>query len=560
MNVRGRVVAAQVGAASVVVADVSTLDDDDGAPVPSATITLAAASFDSRDRAARNGTYGSTRAGSYILLPGSTDRYVWCTQDDGTGRQCGYDPGDVEDALTGLTGIQVELDAGIVEADDVATAYRAALSGTYTAGGTGAELVLSGGGLDVEAVEVGGAFADRGDAGIYGSRTTTVAAHGNAMNDVVCSHATSPAFDCLITAIGVHVSGGDATTPPDPDEPIEVALYIGGTAGEAGGAAFVGTTLVAQGELAPDAVGYARLALTPAQATVIPASSSLWLCAKGGLGYTVTRTNYHTQGSADSDLTNQQLVVLEAGGGAGQIDPTFGVPFPASLEDINVAAVFGVVLMINLEFRTDPFVGDASWAQTMGVHNDAVLTGSESDLGAGGANVLAQFSTPPVAGMYMGAVRLAIGGTHTGQFRVFSYLGGVSEDPDGATLAHDYGQTAGSTVDDWVEVAAPVARVEVPPSSLEWVGFRGDGSITISFGANANPEVVGFGTAEPPDYRLSSGVGDGDEYEMTEDNPNHSTDDTDPAEATVQTDASDTLPGNYPGLQRDYVADGDVVL
>lgn len=527
--------------------------------VATVTVTLAAASWDGRDRAARSGTLGSTRTGSYILLPGSTDRYVWCTQDDGTGRQCGYDPGDVEAALVGFTGIQVELDADIVDAADVATAYRAALAGTYTTGGTGADLVLSGGGLDVDNVAVGGAFDDRGDAGVWGSRGTAVSSHGNPINDVVCAHATSPAFDALITGIGAHFSGGDMSTPPDPDEPVELALYVGGTAGEAGGAAFAGTTLVFQGAIAPDAVGYAHIALTPAQAALIPASSSLWLCAKGGPGNTVTRPTFHTQGSADSDLTNQQLVVLEPGIGAGQIDPTFGVPFPASLSGINVDAVFGVVLMINLEFRTDPFVGDGSWRQTMGVHTDAVLAGSQSDLGAGGANVLVQFETPPVADMYMGAVRIAVGATHTDQFRVFSYLGGVSEDPDGAALAHDYGQTAGSATNAWVELAAPVGRVDVPPSSIEWVGFRGDGNITVRFGANANPEVAGFTTDEPPDYRLSTGVGDGDEYEMDENNANHSTDDTDPAEATVVTDASDALPGNYPGLARDYIVDGDVV-
>ena len=457
-----------------------------------ATFTCAAASWDTRGRAARNGTYGSTRQGAYWLLPGSTNRYVWWSHDDGTGRFVGYDPGDYEAALAGYVGIEVQLAAGNRTAAQVATATRAALNSTYTVSGASANVIIAGGGLSPLLADVGEAFVSRGTAGLWGSRGMTPASHGNAMNDVVCSHATSPAEDVVITAIGVHVSGGDMNTPPDPDEPIEVALYVGGAAGEAGGAAFAGTTLVAQGSLAPDAVGYVWLPLTAAQAAEIPASSSLWLCAKGGLGYTTTRTNYHGQGSASSDLTNQQLVVLEAGGGAGQIDPTYGVPFPASLAGINVASVFGVTLMANLEYRTAPFASDGSWGAVLGVHTDDVLGGSQSDLLGGdplGANVLMSVTTPPVQGMELARREIAIGGTHTGQFRLGIYAGGAAEDPDGATLLHDEGQTAGSATNAWVGIdVAP--GVSVAASSLVWLAFRGNGNVTVRFGANANPEVA----------------------------------------------------------------------
>jgi len=65
------------------------------------------------------------------------------------------------------------------------------------------------------------------------------------------------------------------------------------------------------------------------------------------------------------------------------------------------------------------------------------------------------------------------GATHTSQVRVAVYTGGTLADgPDGATLLHDFGQTAGAVTDDWIELAC--SAVEIPDNAALWIAVKGN--------------------------------------------------------------------------------------
>lgn len=65
---------------------------------------------------------------------------------------------------------------------------------------------------------------------------------------------------------------------------------------------------------------------------------------------------------------------------------------------------------------------------------------------------------------------IRVGSTHTSQARLAVYSGGTLTDPEGATLLHDFGQTSGAVVNDWVTLMG--ADVEIPAGEPLWFAFK----------------------------------------------------------------------------------------
>lgn len=514
------------------------------APPSTYTATLAPAGLDTRRRAFIEGHGGSSAAGAYLRIEASsgTSRYAYCTIDG-----IGFDPGPLVAELAGFEGVEVALTGPTVSAAARATAYAAALAPYYTTAADGADLEITGA---LASVTVGGAFTSRGSAGLYGNHTSQPATNGNPFNGALAVHGTFTAGPALATAIGILLG-----TPAGDD--VRIGLYTGGSS-----TSFVGTTLVAEGivNATDDGSGnvYAWLPLTVAQALELADNTSVWLTAKCNTGGTTGIHPALALVGDSEDWTARNLVIFSG----MSTDPA--VAFPATLdgEASDIDTGFGVVMMAAIEYRTAPFVGDASigGATTSGVlhgvHTDAVLGASQSELlipDAGGANVFAGFTPPPIPGKRLTRLEVAIGDTHSAQFRVACYEGGTLGDADGATLIADAGLTSGSAANAWtgINVAGEPALPDTDPIH---VVFRGNGGVTIRYAASGAPEGVNL-PDDPADYAM----GALDEFEINTSNPSHSTDPADPFESPIVGDASDFNPGNWPGVRFYWRVPGDTV-
>lgn len=520
-----------------------------GVPASTFVATLAPVSFDTRRRAAIQGTYGSTGNFAYLAIEaraGGTNRYFWCSQDDGSGRQCNVDPGDFVAALAGYTGHEIQLGSGIVSAATRATAYRAAIGTYYTTGGTGADVSITGA---IENVTVGGAFTSRGTAGLFGNHTDVSFTNGNPFNDAIAVHGTWAAGDAAVSAIGVLLG-----TPAGED--VRLALYTGGSS-----SSFAGTTLVADGIVTATGTGnvYAWLSLTATQAASIADGTSVWLVAKTNAGGTLFPA-FSNVGGAQEDWTDRNLVIFDV----GQIDLDPTVAFPSSLAGLSSDIATGnpVVMMAAIEYRTAPFVGDCSLGGAttqglvLGVQTDAVLAASESALtlpDPNGANVTAALALPAIGGKLLTRRETAAHDVSGGQFRVGEYTGGSVGAPNGATRLQDHGQISGTGSMSWVGVNAS-PEVALPDTGTLHMLVRGNGGVAIGFVAGGNESTVNPGD-NPSDFATTAT----DEYEMSSSNPAHAVDDATALEATITTHASDIQPGNYPGMRVRYRVQGDTV-
>lgn len=517
------------------------------APPPSTFVaTLAPASLDTRRRAFIGGHGGNTAAGAYLRIEATsgTNRYAYCSVDG-----YGFDPGPYTAELAGYEGVEVALTGPTVTAAARAAAYASALGAYYTTSSTGADLEITGA---IAGVTVGGAFTARGTAGLFGNHTSAPNTNGNPFNAALAVHGTFTAGPALATAIGILLG-----TPAGDD--VRIGLYTGGSS-----TSFVGTTLVAEGivNATDDGSGnvYAWLPLTVAQALELADNTSVWLTAKCNTGGTTGIHPALALVGDSEDWTARNLVIFSG----MSTDPA--VAFPATLdgEASDIDTGFGVVMMAAIEYRTAPFVGDASIGgattdgRIHGVHTAAVLGASQSNLlipDAGGANVFAGFTTPPVIGKLLTRLELAIGDTHTSQFRVSCYAGGTLGDADGATLVADAGLTPDNAATNaWVGVDV-VGEPALPDTGVVHVAFRGNGGVTIRYAPGAAPDGVNL-PDDPADYSMTAA----DEFETNTSNPAHSTDPTDAFESPIVGDPDDFNPGNWPGVRFYWRLPGDSVV
>lgn len=523
-----------------------------GPPPESVTFELAPVSEDLRRRAFMEGRGGSSGNGAHLMLPananGVEDVYVWCSQG---GRN--MDPGDHVVALAGWTGIEVALDAGMVDASTRATAYASAINTAGIAGlsasAVGGQLTVSGN-IDAVSCAPGGAYTARGAAGLFGHHTSADFTNGNPFNDAIAVHGTFTAGPGVLSAIGVLLG-----TPSG--ESVRVAFYTGGTS-----TSFTGTTLIADGIVTATGSGnvWAWLTLTAAQSAMVADNASVWVVAKANAGGTLFPA-FSTL-AASEDWTARNLVIFSG----INTDPTVAWPSTLEGEPSDIDTGNAVVMMAAFEYRTAPFVGDCSLggATTQGIrfgmHTDNVLAASESALTSPdplGANVLAGLVSPSILGMLETRRETALHDVSGGAMRTAEYSGGAVGDPDGATVLQDHGAvTAGATM-EWVgQNASP--EVAIPAATPLHLAIRGNGGITVGYvdGSIGGNDLI----ASPPDNPSDFAVTATDEYETNTDNPAHSTNDATAFETPFNTSVTDIQPGNWPGMRVYFRVPGDAVV
>lgn len=507
-----------------------------GGSAPEATVTMPAASWDVSDRPMRDGRPGSTLAGAFLVLD-DLDTYVWWSHDDGSGRFVGIDPGEYEAGLAGLSGVEVQLDAGNVSGADVALATATVLQlAEVDASASGADLTITG----TETLSTSSTtWGSRGDAGIAGNRRQPPAQFPNFIVNALGSHMTWDRGDARIVGFAIELREHDSA------EQVSCALFRGGDA-----SSLVATSLVATAQTSgTDANRFVVAMLESSDVVDVSDGDSLRVLARGNT--LTTRVNFSSTSQTDGvDFTVQNLEIFP------DVSVDLDDPWPSTLEGETVTTAFGVFLKIAVIYQTAPFVGDGSMRQILGVHTDDIFDSTDESAlilpDANGANVHVALEAPDVLGLQLHAWRYAAGSVHAAadQFRGGVSGGGVLTDADGATVLWDAGQASGTATEAWVEILAPtgMGSIDVDPGSLLWWDLRGGGgSVTtarprIRFALGANPQFANA-DADPCDFGATA------EYEQPSTNTAHSTSPAVAFESPIVGGVDDFLPGNYPGCQ-----------
>lgn len=506
------------------------------------TLTLQPASWHSRLRASYEGTYGSTVAGRYLQIPatgGGTDRYVYWTQDDGTGRYTGIDPGPYVAALSGYTGVEVQLAAGAVTAADRATATRTALTGLYTTiGGTGADVEITGE-LDAATCAVGG-LGEPSEAGMYGTRRQSPVFAVTDLSGRVAQFGVSPAFDCTVTALGIYLNG--AATD------VRVALYSGGTQ-----ASLTGTTLEAEVVIpAGGTDAWTWVALTPAQVFDLPTSTNFRLVLKSNgtsePGYTSTGTLTGTDWPDAGGGSTYSLEIYDT----MSTDPAVAFPSTLAGEGITTSPVYvhaafqysaadGTSGVFRMRLGLSPEILPAALAQT------SSLTAPDAD----GADLFMGVANPGILGAQLSSWHMVYGTQHSTQMRAFVAQGGSIGDGDTSTVVWQ-SLTSGSATDSWVDVAASGS---LNATDVIWWGVRNDVSTAnLRFALNANRETA------TPDWDPADWT-DASEYEILNTGGLYVTDPATSVGSPIDVNGATTATNtNYPGSGITIVVPADEVV
>lgn len=308
------------------------------------------ATYSTADADYRLGEGGSNYFGAFIAIAGDgIDDHAWYVTHDGRG----WDPQPYVAELAGYTMHAVDLPAGAVDADDVATALRTAIDGEAlydTVGGTGPNVDVTG---SILAASCFTGESTPGTAASWGSHETTADFDSNPIAVAIHAFASFTEGPAIITGIGARLaSAGDD---------VAAAVYTGGQAASGGSgivipvADFDGTSLLASTVLTGSGTGWVWESFTPADVAEVADGTPLQLLLKGET--TSTHGSFRFQGNlGTSDLTVQQLATLQS----SDVDPDPTVAWPSSLDAItDLAGNFGVVLMIAIEYRQAPHRGDA---------------------------------------------------------------------------------------------------------------------------------------------------------------------------------------------------------
>lgn len=541
--VRGRVTAGVVVAGAILAGVIVGTTVSDGPTTEQIEFTVGPASWDSRvRRAALNGHYGSTRSGLFWQIPaigGGSNRYVYWTHNDGSGRYVGVDPGEWVSGLSGYTGIEVQLAAGNRTAAQVTTATCSALAAVYATVTCGATTILVDDEIDADAVVIDGMYDSSIATRQLGARRGTPQFTGNPLNGVVGSHVSAPSGTSIVYGVGIYLTAHS--------QQVRLGVYTGG--GTNMGSA---TVLQGEGVTTGSATGWQWVMFEPDEVFSLTSGQDTWILAKSNSavtdpGYTLTST------TAGFDFTVQNMLVFSDLTGDPSV--TFAAD-PGGGSDLNGTSTTNspVFPFVALLYRPSTASSD-TLRMRVGVHTDDVLAAvTESDLlspDASGANVMTYIDAPALLGMQLDNIRIAVGATHSQQFRLGVASGGAYENINGATVIWDAGQTSGSSTNAWNTISAPTggSSVSVSSSSILWAMFRGNGGVTVRYAANAAGQTAVSPAYDPTDLLVSSGFGDGPEYETNTGNSSHSTNDAVAYESPLVRDAvDDLLPGNYPGI------------
>lgn len=213
----GRLAGGRLGGGQASAGRIAGLESS-GGPVPTVTVTMPPASLESSEESIRDrGQVGADLTGHYWLL--GVTHYVWYRHGG-----FGWDPGDFDTALAGLTGIEVTLAGSNRTAAQVATATATAIDdeGTYGATADGADVVVTG----TDTASAGPRTVETaGECGIRGMQTWDLAGLNNfgngATSGALLDAADLPADPVVIT--GMRVTVGNVHTAQ-----LTVAIYQGG--------------------------------------------------------------------------------------------------------------------------------------------------------------------------------------------------------------------------------------------------------------------------------------------------------------------------------------------
>lgn len=498
--------------------------------------------------AGREGRAGSNFAGAHVLL--GAGAYLWWSHDG-----AGIDPGLYEPALAGLTGHEIALDPGIVDAADVATATAlvvAAIDG-WDAAADGADLTITG----PEAVTLGGSWDDADAGAMVGMRSFTVAGAPieGPITTVLAQHLPDPGLALPVVAVDVAI--GSVANVGDR---WRVALWTaaGGTTTPAGETRLADLGQIATAEIVADS--WARIYL-PAD-VLVTADQAMWLSLKGEIG-TTTVGGRLTGDGLIGDWTAQNLQQADG----VDIDPDATVAWPATWPGTTSAQnafVCGARLVVMRP------VGDASHHSEAdpaiwGVHVAAGDLGSTIDFNS---NLATIGESPAIEGMRLLDIGFAVGAVRGTQPRVGVFTGGQAydpdaPDPDGATLLADGGRLTGVSTTAWEYRSLGGAAWPASTQTAWWAKNNDDASGTnIAFAQDPDQ-----GNASPPETPMDFAQAQsapatvyGPEYEIFPADSSYNV--TNPAVTFVSpfvADPDDARPRNIPGARLRFYVLGIVV-
>lgn len=477
-----------------------------------ATFTVRATSFDSRAlRAPMEGQFGPTRAGLYWTVPssgGGTNRYVYETQDDGSGRYCGIDPGTFVAGLSGWSGIEVQHPAGVRTAAQRATTIRAAITAAgisgWVVGGSGADVAITGP-IDAQTCTVAGMLSTS-TRGQYGTRRRTAQFATSDLSGRIGQFGVSPGQDVVVTGLGMYLDDHSAQ--------VRISMYTGGTSGS-----LTGTTLRAEVITTGSATGWVWVAFTPAQCFTLSASTNFRIVAKSnstaepgyiGIG-DLTGTDF--DGARNMEVYDTMST-----------DPT--VAFPATLAGEGIDTSNAVYAMMAFQYMA---VGStAVRTSRVGVQistvTDLGATSSLTAPDAGGADLFMGAPATGLSGWEYSAWAIAHATAHTTQGRGFIVEGGSVGNAAGGTVVWQ-SQTAGSATQQWVEVAISAGTAHDGTVVTHWGVRNNAATFDFRFAFNANrtqatPDHNQADFTDPSEYEIFRSVnGDGTGGNVHETNP-----------------------------------------
>lgn len=515
-----------------------------GSPAQNLQVTFQQGSaFFESDRAAREGNLGPTIVPMIIAIPSTGapgNRALRFRQLDAAGTPIGPDVSPVFPSLAGYTVDTVDLPAGILTPDDVATAYETAANGIYSSVTRAANVVTIGG----AEINAAGAFtpsSTTSGGGILGTQDIEGPSDFAQVDSNVCTFQT-PTFGGLPAYLwAIQIRTGPVYT-----DQLRAVLYLGG-----GINAPVGSTLLHDFGLTPaGATPNEYMTIYCNDLVQLPASSRIQVLLVGAAG-TTTEINYQNNAAVAGDYDTSPGGIWQVTGTAIGNNPAVAPPavFPAG--GFNVSATF--TFNIRLIYRLAPFFTDGQLRTQYGVHVDATALASRSNFIG---NVFTGGNLPPqIEGL--GLDYAAIAAETDASFRLAAFQGGVLEQPNSANVLYDFGRgPAGPGLPtDWYQLdVPPAAHVPVSRSSPVWMVGRNQGAGEIAFFFSAGGP--GGGTASPdtnpmdwPANTSNPAAGNRPEYETFATNPNFSDDPAVPFESPFVSDASDQLPGNVPGMR-----------
>lgn len=73
------------------------------------------------------------------------------------------------------------------------------------------------------------------------------------------------------------------------------------------------------------------------------------------------------------------------------------------------------------------------------------------------------------------SISVYVGDTHSEQLRLALYQGGTLDNPAGATLKYDFGQTSGSGIDQWLTITHPTGGIDIVSNEVTWLAVKSNG-------------------------------------------------------------------------------------